>query len=100
MKKLTDFIINKRYFILGIFIIFSVICAFLETKVKINHDMAEYLPDSSETRMGNEIMEKEFGDTVTSTLNLMFKGLSSEEKLKMMKVVIIIKMIILCTLLQ
>ncbi len=82
MKKLTDFIINKRYFILGIFIIFSVICAFLETKVKINHDMAEYLPDSSETRMGNEIMEKEFGDTVTSTLNLMFKGLSSEEKLK------------------
>ncbi len=82
MRKITDFIINKRHFILVLFIIFTIIAAILTSKVKINYDIAEYLPDTSETRIGMNIMEEEFSETETSTLNLMFEDLTNEEKSK------------------
>ena len=80
MRKITDFIINKRHFILILFIILTIISAIISTKVKINYDIAEYLPSNSETRIGMDIMEEEFSGTETSTLNLMFKNLKNEEK--------------------
>ncbi len=81
MKKITDVIINKRYFILLLFIVFTIISAILSSKVKINYDIAEYMPDTSETRIGMDIMEKEFSGTETSTLNLMFENLEDGKKL-------------------
>ena len=80
MKKFTDFIINKRYFILVLFIILTIFSGILASKVKINHDISKYLPDTSETRIGMNIMEKEFSETETSTLNLMFENLENEKK--------------------
>ncbi len=80
MKKITDFIINKRHFILALFIILTIISSVLSTKVKINYDITKYLPNTSETRIGMDIMEKEFSETETSTLNLMFENLADEEK--------------------
>ena len=80
LRKITDFIINKRHFILILFIILTIISAILSSKVEINHDIAKYLPDTSETRIGMNIMEKEFSETETSTLNLMFENLVGEEK--------------------
>ncbi len=82
MRKITDFIINKRHFILILFVIFTIISTILLSKVKINYDIAKYLPDTSETRIGMDIMEKEFSEVETSTLNLMFKDLQDEEKTK------------------
>lgn len=82
MKKITDFIVNKRYFILITFIILSGISLYLGTKVNINHDIAEYLPDTSETRIGMDIMEANFAEVKSSSLNVMFKDLDNEEKLK------------------
>lgn len=80
MKKFTDFIINNRYFILVLFIILTIVSGILASKVKINHDIAKYLPDTSETRIGMNIMENEFSETETSTLNLMFENLANEKK--------------------
>ena len=80
MKRITDFIINKRYFILIVFIVFSVISFILSSKVNINSDITKYLPSTSETRIGMDIMEKEFSDEDSSSFNLMFKGLTKEEK--------------------
>ncbi len=82
MQKIADFIINKRHLILILFIIFTVISGILSSKVKINHDIAEYLPDTSETRIGMDIMEEEFSETETSNLNLMFENLAEQEKLE------------------
>ena len=82
MRKLTDFIINKRHLILVLFIIITLISAIASTKVNINYDIAEYLPDTSETRIGMDIMEEEFSETETSNLNIMFENLKDEEKLK------------------
>lgn len=78
MKKITDFIVNKRYIILITFIILAIICAFISQKVNINYDINKYLPQNSPTRIGLNIMEKEFKET--SSFNLMFKGLKEDEK--------------------
>ena len=78
MKKITDFIINKRYFILVLFGCLTIFCAILSNKVNINHDIAKYLPDTSETRIGMNIMEEEFDEI--SNLDIMFEDLNENEK--------------------
>ncbi len=81
MKKITDFIINKRYFILVTFILLSIASVYLSNQVSINYDMAEYLPDTSETRIGLDIMENNIDAPELSVLNIMLKGLNQEEKI-------------------
>lgn len=80
MKKFTDFIINKRHFILVLFVILSIISVILSQKVNINYDIAEYLPSTSETRIGMDIMEREFKEIKSSSLNLMFEDLEEDKK--------------------
>ena len=80
MRKFTDFIVNKRHFILVLFIVLSVISVILSKKVNINYDIAEYLPSTSETRIGMDIMEKEFKEIKSSSLNLMFEDLQEDKK--------------------
>lgn len=82
MKKITDFIIDKRHIILILFIILSIVSAILSNKVNINYDIAKYLPSTSETRIGMDIMESEFKEIESSSLNLMFEDLNGEEKIK------------------
>lgn len=80
MKKFTDFIINKRHIILVLFIILSIISVILSQKVNINYDIAEYLPSTSETRIGMDIMEKEFKEIKSSSLDVMFEDLQEDKK--------------------
>lgn len=82
MKKVTDFIIEKRNIFLILFVLLAGISLYLSKNVRINEDIMEYLPKSSETKIGNDIMSKEFSKQETSILNVMFKNLSEEEKEK------------------
>ncbi len=82
MRKITDFIVEHRYAILVIFIILSGISLYVSTKVNINYDIAEYLPETSETRVGMNIMNDKFPELEESSINIMFKDLSEEEKSK------------------
>lgn len=82
MKKITDFIIDKRHIILILFIILSIVSVILSNTVNINYDIAEYLPSTSETRIGMNIMESKFKKIESSSLNLMFENLNEEEKTK------------------
>ncbi len=85
MKKVTNFIVDHRHSILVLFILLSGVCLFLSTKVHINDDLTKYLPKSSETRMGNDIMESEFDPIKSSSLNIMFEDLKEEEKQERLK---------------
>ena len=85
MKKFTDFIINKRHIILILFIILSIISIFLSKKVNINYDIAKYLPSTSETRIGMDIMESKFKEIKSSSLNVMFEDLQENDKEKIYK---------------
>ncbi len=77
---MTDFIINKRYFVLTTFVILSILSIYFSSQVQINYDLAEYLPDTSETRIGLDIMENNMEALESSSFNLMFQNLSEKEK--------------------
>ena len=80
MKKITNLIVNGRYVFLALFIIVACFSLYLSTKVNINEDIMKYLPETSETKIGKDIMDKEFAKQDSSILNVMFKGLSENEK--------------------
>lgn len=81
MRKITDFIVNKRKIILIIFILLAILSAYTSTKVNINSDLTRYLPDTSKTKIGVDIMNEVFDvDNETSSLLLMFSGLEETQK--------------------
>ncbi len=81
LRKITNFLVEKRYFILTLVLLMAVGCAFLTTKVHINRDISKYLPKTSEVRQGMDTMNKYF-DTKNSSLNVMFKDLSKSKQAK------------------
>lgn len=83
MRKITDFIVEKRNYILIIFIILSFVSLYIGTKVNINNDISKYLPKNSETKIGMNIMNDKFDEIKQSQLYIMFKDLSKDEKIKM-----------------
>ena len=81
MQKITDFIVEKRLWIFIIFIILTILAVFSTKFTKINYDIMEYLPKSSDVRKGLDIMEDNFDDEMSS-LDIMLKDLSDEDKTK------------------
>ena len=80
MRRITDFMVKYCYVFLITFILLSGISLYLATKVNINEDIMEYLPKTSETKIGKDIMDDNFPEMDTSILNVMFKNLSKSEK--------------------
>lgn len=81
MKKIADFIVNKRYIVLGVMLTLCIVSALLIPKVNINTDMTKYLPDDSSMSMGIGILAEEFAGMETpKTVRVMFKDLSEVEK--------------------
>ncbi len=80
MKRITDFIVEKRYIVFTLVLILTLGCTFLIDDIKINRDISKYLPKDSEVRIGKDIMDEEFKEVETSTLNVMFKDLKKTEK--------------------
>ena len=80
MRKVTDFIVKARYAFLILFVILAIFGLYLETKVNINADIMKYLPETSEIKIGKDIMDEEFKEQDSSVLNVMFKDLSDTEK--------------------
>ncbi len=84
MKKIADFIVEKRILILVLVLALAGLCFYLMTKVEVNSDMTKYLPDASSMKQGMDLMEEEFPDVEEEyTIRVMFKGLTDEEKLQM-----------------
>ncbi len=81
MKKIFDFIVNKRYLVLGVMLALCVACACMIPAVDINTDMTKYLPDDSSMKQGMNILVEEFPDTqMPNTIRVMFKDLTDVEK--------------------
>lgn len=80
MKKLANWIVDKKsviFIIVAVLIVVSVIGIF---KTNVNYDMSKYLPPDSSVKHGMELMEKEYGDM--SSITVMFDDLSEEEQTK------------------
>ncbi len=77
MHKIASFIVDKRFYIMGFMLVLTLFSAFLMPRVEVNYDMADYLPVDSETTLGLEAMEEEFGRT--GTAEVMLLDVSAEE---------------------
>ena len=81
IKKLSNFIVNKRNLILVIMLILAVVSMVCSQFVEINEDMTKYLPDDSNMKAGIDIMAEEFPEMETSnTIRVMFDDLTSDQK--------------------
>ena len=60
MKLIAQGIVNARYIFIVLFILAAVYCALSVNKVRTNNDLTAFLPETTETRRGLDIMEKEF----------------------------------------
>ncbi len=47
MDRYTNFILKHKKFIIGIFLILTVVCAGLSTLVGVNYNFADYLPEDA-----------------------------------------------------
>lgn len=81
MKKIFDFIIDKRKYIFSAMLGICIVCCLLIPKIKVNTDLTKYLPEDFNMSQGMDVMAEEFPDTkMPSTIRVMFKGLSEDEK--------------------
>ena len=60
MEKMATFIVDKRKGMFLAFIIAMIFCAISSSWVKVNDDITQYLPDTTQTRQGLSIMNDEF----------------------------------------
>ena len=85
MKKLSNLIVSRRNWILGVMICLTLVCAILSTQVKINYDMTKYLPDDSAMKKGMDIMNAEFpsmgGD---KSIRVMAEGLDEAKQAELL----------------
>lgn len=82
MKKIADFLVEKRILLFTIFAVLTVVCAILMNFVTINEDMTKYLPTDSSMSQGLKIMESQFPESTQSgTFKIMFENLSDDKKL-------------------
>ena len=76
MKKIADFIVEKRVFLIISVIIITIISGLLIPKVNVNTDMTKYLPDESSMKIGMDIMDESFPEAeIDNTIRVMFTGL-------------------------
>lgn len=81
LKKMSDFIVNRRYIILAVMMLLMIASVFMMQGVEINEDMTKYLPDDSEMKAGIDIMAEEFPDMeMSSTIRVMFDDLTDAQK--------------------
>lgn len=59
--RLARFIIRRQNWIFAVFIAGCVFSAFAMMFVNINYDLTEYVPDTADSSIGLDLMEREFG---------------------------------------
>lgn len=80
MKKIANFLIDRRYIVLAIMLVLTIICGVLATTVPINKDRTEYLADDSNMKHGLAIMESAFPETENAAaIRVMFDDLTAEQ---------------------
>ncbi len=84
MRKISEFLVNKRYIVLTVVILLTIFSATLFSKVNIITDMTEFLPDDSQMKIGIDLMKEEFPDLEESKyVKVMSTDLDDSSKLEL-----------------
>ena len=78
MKKLAQIIVEKRNYIIILYLLAIAASVFGMFQTKVNYDMSQYLPTDSPTKEGMAVMSQEFGDL--SGITVMFRGLETKRQ--------------------
>lgn len=81
MKKLAEFIVDHRKFIMLVFAALMAFCVWGMGQVRIEYEITSYLPDSTDTKRAIDIMENEFITYGTTTVMLRNIPYSEAEEL-------------------
>lgn len=76
-ERLATFIVDKRNAFFLIFIVLSIFSLFSSQWVKVNDDLIDYLPETTETRQGITLMDEEF--ITYATGKIMVSNITLEE---------------------
>ena len=83
MLKICGFIVDKRNLFFLIYAILMIFSAVSRNWVKVENDLAAYLPSESETRIGLDTMEEEF--ITYGTCDIMIANISYDQALDIQK---------------
>ncbi|MBQ9708326.1 MAG: MMPL family transporter [Firmicutes bacterium] len=78
MQSLFRKLIRHRKLVLGIYLVLVFACAFLSTKVEINSDLTDYLPQDSDSTIALAEMESQFTENIPNA-RMMVSGITMEE---------------------
>ena len=79
MKKIADWIVDKKIVVFIIMAILTAVAVFGIFQTNVNYDMSKYLPKDSTVKRGMKIMEEEYGEMSSNTV--MFDDLTEQEQL-------------------
>lgn len=82
--QLATWIVDKRNLFFLIYVAAIIFSLFSQNWVKVNNDITDYLPDSTETRQGLSIMDDQF--TTFGTARVMISNISYEQALPLVDV--------------
>lgn len=83
MKNIKKGIVNHPKIIIIVFMILAVISGILMLGVKVNTDNTTYLPQRANSKQAIDMLDKEFN--IKGNANVLLKGKSIEESLKIIK---------------
>ena len=85
MNKVATFIVDKRNLFFLIFIAAGIFCLFSRNWVKVENDITKYLPETTETRRGLELMDEQF--TTFGTADVMVQNITYDEAERLCKLI-------------
>ena len=85
MKKVSELIVSRRYWILGVMLCLTIACMVLSRQVTVNYDMTKYLPDDSAMKKGMDIMAAEFPSMgADKSIRVMAEGLDEAKQAELL----------------
>lgn len=86
MEKFAQGALNHRKGIIAVFLISVMLCIFLSTRVSVNYDMVDYLPEDAQSTTAIELMEEFGGEIPNARIMLtnvsIYEVLEYKEKIK------------------
>ena len=80
MKKIADFLTNRRFILLSVTLVLTVVCGILATMVPVNRDRTNYLADDSSMKRGLSLLETAFPKAEeASSIRVVFDDLSAAQ---------------------
>ena len=81
VERIIKFVLNNKKKILLLFSCIFIVSIFLMTKVNVNYNIMDYLPEDTESSVAIEVMEEEYNTNI-NIIRVMLKDITITETLE------------------